>query len=158
MYGRSWITGSMSAESPTVGIWNTCKICTVTLRDTLSSGINLSSMSAMVTDLQTHKTPEGLLSCPVFGEYHISTVAFCNLDMESNNDDCTLVCRRLLIKPTRCTALLAGPKHASVRATPGQTSARRSGGGLMTLIASWPCQILKRSGHLYLANAKIVLM
>ena len=50
VYGRSWIIGWMSAESPTVGMWNTCKVC----RDTLSSGTNLSSMSAMVTDLQTH--------------------------------------------------------------------------------------------------------
>ena len=56
MYGRSWIIGSMSAESPTVGIWKTCKVCTKTLRDTLSSGTNLFSMSAMVTDLQTHET------------------------------------------------------------------------------------------------------
>ena len=55
----------MPAESPTVGIWKTCKVCTETLRDTLSSGTNLSSMSAMVTDLQTHETPEGLLTCPV---------------------------------------------------------------------------------------------
>ena len=64
--GRSWIIGSMSAESPTVGIWKTCKVCTETLRDTLSSGTNLSSMSVMVTDLQTHETPEGLLTCPVY--------------------------------------------------------------------------------------------
>ena len=66
VYGRSWIIGSMSAESPTVGIWNTCKVCAKTLRDTLSSGTNLSSISAMVTDLQTHETPEGLLTCPVY--------------------------------------------------------------------------------------------
>ena len=45
----------------TVGIWNTCKVC----RDTLSSGTNLSFMSAMVTHLQTHETPEALLTCPV---------------------------------------------------------------------------------------------
>ena len=32
------VRGSMSAESPTVGIWKTCKVCTETLRDTLSSG------------------------------------------------------------------------------------------------------------------------
>ena len=66
VYGRSWIIGSMSTESPTVGIWNTCKVCTETLRDTLSSGTNLSSISAMLTDLQTHETPEGFLTCPVY--------------------------------------------------------------------------------------------
>ena len=65
VYGRSYIIGSMSAESPTVGIWNTCKVRTETLRDSLSSGTNLSSISAMVTDLQTHETPEGLLTCSV---------------------------------------------------------------------------------------------
>ena len=27
---QEWIIGSMSAESPTVGIWNTCKVCTET--------------------------------------------------------------------------------------------------------------------------------
>ena len=53
----------MSTESPTVGIiWNTCKVC----RDTLSSGTNLSSMSAIVTDLQTHENLEGLLTCPIY--------------------------------------------------------------------------------------------
>ena len=66
VYGRSWIIGSMSAESPTVGIWNTCKVCAKTLRDTLSSGTNISSISAIVTDLQIHETPEGLLTCPVY--------------------------------------------------------------------------------------------
>ena len=33
VYGRSWIIGSMSAESPTVGIWNVFKVCIETLRD-----------------------------------------------------------------------------------------------------------------------------
>ena len=47
------------------GIWKSCKVCTETLRDNLSSGTNLSSMSDMVKDLQTHETPEGLLTCPV---------------------------------------------------------------------------------------------
>ena len=47
------------------GIWNTCKVCTETLRDTVSSGTKLFSMSAMVADLQTHETPVGLLICPV---------------------------------------------------------------------------------------------
>ena len=70
VHDRSWIIGSMSAESATVGIWNTCKVCTETLRDTLSSDTNLSSISAMVTDLQTHETPERLLTCPVYD--HIS--------------------------------------------------------------------------------------
>ena len=50
------------------GHMETCKVCTETLKDTLSSGTNLSSMSATVTDLQTHETPEGLLTCPVLGE------------------------------------------------------------------------------------------
>ena len=36
-----------------------------TLRDTLSSVIHLSSMSAMVTHLQTHKALEGHLTCSV---------------------------------------------------------------------------------------------
>ena len=54
----------MSAESPTVGIWNTCKVCTETLRDTLSSSTTLSLKSAMVTDLQIHQTPEGPFDLP----------------------------------------------------------------------------------------------
>ena len=37
--------------------------------DTLSSGTNLSSMSAMVTHLQTHETPDGLLTCHVYWLY-----------------------------------------------------------------------------------------
>ena len=76
VYGRSWIIGSVSAESPTVDIWNTCKVCTETLRDALSSDTNLSSMSAMVTHLQTHEIPEGLLNCPVHIYIYISSV-FC---------------------------------------------------------------------------------
>ena len=58
VYGRSWIIRWMSAESPTVGKWKTCKVCTETLRDTLSSGTNLSSMSAMVADLHS-RNPGG---------------------------------------------------------------------------------------------------
>ena len=42
---------------------------TETLGDTLSCGRNLSAMSAMVTDLQTHETPEGLLTCPVYSAH-----------------------------------------------------------------------------------------
>ena len=49
-----------------VCIWNTCKVCTKTLRDSLSSGTNLSSLSSMVTDLQKHETPGGPLTCPAF--------------------------------------------------------------------------------------------
>ena len=74
MYGRSWIIGSLSAESPLVGIWNTC---TETLRDTLSFRTNLSSMSAMVTDLRTHETQERLLTCPVVDMFY--NVIFCKL-------------------------------------------------------------------------------
>ena len=79
VYGRSWIIGSMSAESPPMGIWNNCKVRTETLRDTLSSGTNLSSMSVMVTDLQTHETPDGLLTCPVLLYFHVLGLFFFNV-------------------------------------------------------------------------------
>ena len=94
VYGRSWIIGSMSVESPRVGIWYTCKVRTETLRDTLSSGTNLSSMSAMVTDLQTHETPEGLLTCPVYIFHGRELfVIFTFLDTTENIG---VICKRLM--------------------------------------------------------------
>ena len=62
MLVRVWQELDYRIDICRVGIWNTCKVC----RDTLSSGRNLSSMSAMVTHLQAHETPEGLLTLPVF--------------------------------------------------------------------------------------------
>ena len=52
VYDRRWIIGSMSAESPTVGIWNTCKVCTETLRDTLSSGTNLEGVVCFLVGMR----------------------------------------------------------------------------------------------------------
>ena len=85
-----------------MAIWKTCKVCTETLRDTLSSGINVPSMSAMVTDLQTHETPEGLLTHPVF-------LLFFNLEMSTAVEQvvaCALVTQRTRVRSPVGTSFL----------------------------------------------------
>ena len=51
--------------------WNTCEVCAETLRDTVSSGTNLSSTSAMVTDLDS-RYPRGTFDLPCIK--HINNV------------------------------------------------------------------------------------